>query len=171
MDKTLLALLNQQVEKEFYSANLYLSMANWASQRGYPGAAHWLFVQYQEETAHAIHMWEYLLERGQDAVIPAIQQPETDWPDLEQVFSAVLAHEKLVTGLINAIATAAQDARDHAAYQFIQWYVAEQVEEEATASQWLDMLRLAGGQPSALFALDGRLRGRDFSPPFESLGL
>lgn len=171
MDQKLLDLMNVQVGKEMFSANLYLSMASWASREGYPGAAHWLYLQYEEETAHAIHMWEYILSRGEKAAIPAIELPEAEWESLEAVFAHVLNHEKLVTSLIDAIASAAMDVRDHAVYQFISWYVNEQVEEEDHANEWLAKLVRAAGQPAALLALDDQMAARVFAAPFPTKGL
>lgn len=171
MDQKLLNLMNTQVEKEMYSANLYLAMASWASREGYPGAAHWLYLQYEEETAHAIHLWEYVMSRGETAVISAIDQPPAEWKSLEDVFANVKSHEKLVTSLIDAIATAAMDVRDHAAYQFISWYVNEQVEEEEHAGEWHAKLVRAAGQPSALLALDDQMAARVFVAPFPTQGL
>ena len=166
LSETLAKALNDQINAEFYSAYLYLSMSAYAESAGFKGVANWLWVQTKEETAHAMHMYQYVLERGADASFPAIAAPDTQISGIKDVFEKTLAHEQKVTALINNIATLAMQEHDHACYQFIMWYVGEQVEEEANASDLLAKLELIGGDKGLLLNLDAELAARVFNPPF-----
>jgi len=158
--------LSDQVNAEYYSAYMYLAMSAAMGKMGLKGAANWLFVQAQEEMAHGTHMYQYILERGAAPIFAAIEKPPTDFDSLEKVFAAVYAHEQKVTKRINAIATLAMQESDHACYQFIMWYVNEQVEEEANASGILDKLRFIGDNKGLLLTLDNELAARVFANPF-----
>jgi len=158
--------LSDQVNAEYYSAYLYLSMSAGANQLGLKGAANWLFVQAQEEMAHGTHMYQYIIERGAAPSFEAIEQPPSSFADINEIFEMVLYHEQKVTQRINAIATLAMQEFDHACYQFMMWYVNEQVEEEANATAILDKLRLVGDNRGVLLALDNELATRVFVNPF-----
>jgi len=158
--------LSDQVNAEYYSAYLYLAMSAAADKMGLKGAAHWLFVQAQEEMAHGTHMFEYILERGANPVFAAIEQPPAAFSGLNDIFEKVLEHEQKVTQRINNLATIAMQDADHAGYQFMMWYVTEQVEEEAGVNAILDKLRFIGDNKGLLLNLDIELATRVFVNPF-----
>ena len=158
--------LSDQVNAEYYSAYLYLAMSAAADGMGLKGCANWLFVQAQEELAHGTHMFEYLLERGAAPTFDAIDTPPAAFADLNEIFAMVLSHEQKVTARINAIATLAMREFDHACYQFMMWYVDEQVEEESGVTELLGKLRLIGENTGLLLALDNELAARVFVNPF-----
>jgi len=158
--------LNEQVNAEFYSAYLYLAMSAAADNMGLKGAASWLFVQAKEEMAHGAHMYEYILDRGAIPTFAAIEPPPASFADLDYIFARVLEHELKVTKSVNAIATIAMQEYDHAAYQFMMWYVDEQVEEESNVTDIIDKLRLIGENKGLLLTLDDQLAEREFVNPF-----
>jgi ferritin len=119
----------------------------------------------QEEMFHAVKMYDYVNERGGRVILQAIGQPPAEWTSAAAVFSDVLAHEQKVTGLINELANLALDERDHATSIFLQWFISEQVEEEASASQILNRLKMIGNDANGLFVLDRELSLRRFTPP------
>ncbi|MDR0286330.1 MAG: ferritin [Clostridiales bacterium] len=166
LSETLTKALNDQVNAELYSAYLYLSMSNYAENAGLKGVANWLWVQTKEETAHAMHMYQYILDRGSVSVLPAITAPDSKFTGVKDVFEKTLAHEKKVTASLNNIATLAMKENDHACYQFIMWYVNEQVEEEANDSELLGKLELIGDNKGLLLNLDNELATRAFNNPF-----
>ena len=169
ISQNLIKALSDQVNAEYYSAYLYLSMSACADQLGLKGAAHWLFAQAQEEMAHGINMYRYILERGAKPIFGEIEGPQSDFSDLKQIFEIVLEHEQTVTKRINAIATMAMQEHDHACYQFIMWYVNEQVEEEASVSDVLSKLHMIGDNKGLLLALDTELASRTFTNPFPNM--
>ena len=158
--------LNEQVNAEYYSAYLYHSMSSCMERVALKGAANWLFVQAKEEMAHGINMYQYILDRGAVPVLSAIQQPPSSFADINEIFEAVLEHEQKVTGLINALASLAMQENDHAFYQFIMWYVNEQVEEEANVSDILGRLEMIGDDKGLLLSLDNEFAARVFVNPF-----
>jgi len=158
--------LNEQVNAEYYSAYLYHSMSACMERAALKGTANWLFTQAKEEMAHGINIYQYILDRGAVPVLSAIQQPTASFADMEEIFKSVLEHEQKVTGLINAIASLAMQENDHACYQFIMWYVNEQVEEEANASDILSRIQMIGNNKGLLLSLDNELAARVFVNPF-----
>lgn len=154
--------INEQINAEQYSALLYLSMSAWFSDKGLPGFANWMYVQYQEELTHANKFFNYLNERSGKVTLKAIAQMPTEWEGIIEVVEATLAHEQHVTELINNIVDVAIQEKDHATQSFLQWYVDEQVEEEANVTEILDTLKLINGQGNGIFMLDRELRGRTF---------
>jgi len=166
LSKTLTKALNDQVNAEMYSAYLYLSMSAYAEVANLKGAANWLYTQWQEEMAHAIHMYQYILNRGAVPVLKTIETPDTKFTGIKAVFDKVYAHEQKVTASINSIATLAMKEQDHACYQFITWYVNEQVEEEANASEIVSKLALIGDNKGLLLSLDQELAARVYVNPF-----
>jgi len=158
--------LSDQVNAEYHSAYIYLSMSATADGMGLKGVANWLFVQAQEEMAHGTNIYEYVLERGAAPTFEAIEKPPTSFVSVNEIFEMVLAHEQKVTKSINNIATLAMQEHDHACYQFMMWYVNEQVEEEASATDILDKLRLIGDNKGLLLSLDKELSARVFVNPF-----
>jgi ferritin len=160
--------LSEQAGAEYYSAYLYLSMAAYADRAGFKGIANWLFVQAREEMAHGTRIYRYLLERGAVPVFGEIKAPPASYGGVRELFEKVLAHEQGVTEGINRIATLAAEEKDHAAYQFLSWYVNEQVEEESSAEDLVSKVRLIEGSPGLLYNLDAALASRVFTDPFAS---
>ena len=158
--------LSDQINAEYYSAYLYLAMSAAADGMGLKGCANWLFVQAQEEMAHGTHMFQYALERGAAPTFGAIEAPPAAFASLNDIFGQVFSHEQKVTARINAIATLAMQEFDHACYQFIMWYVNEQVEEEAGVTELLGKLRFIGDNTGLLLGLDTELGARVFVNPF-----
>lgn len=157
--------LNEQINAEFFSSYLYLSMSTYFESIGLPGAAQWMQAQAQEEWFHGMKFYGFVSERGGRVTLKAIAQPPTTWKSTLDVFENVLKHEQKVTGLINKLADMALDERDHATGIFLQWFISEQVEEEASAGAVIDKLKLIGDNTTGLFTLDAELGQRVFTPP------
>lgn len=154
--------LNEQINAEQYSAFLYLSMSAYFNDMGLPGFANWMYVQHQEELSHANKFFNYVNERSGKVILKAIDQMPIDFDGVIDVVEKTLAHEQHVTGLIDNLVDIAVDERDHATQSFLQWFVDEQVEEEANVQEILDTLKLINGQGNGIFMLDRELRGRTF---------
>lgn len=154
--------INEQINAELYSAYLYLSMAAYCESINLGGFANWMYVQYQEETSHAMKFYRYLNERGGRVSLAAIEKPQAEWKNVIDVFKEVYAHEQKVTALINDLVDLAIQEKDHATANMLQWYVDEQVEEEANASDLVAQLEMINGQGSALLMLDRELKQRTF---------
>ena len=154
--------LNEQINAEQYSSLLYLSMSSYFHDKGLPGFANWMYVQYQEELSHANKFFNYVIERGGKVELKAIKQMPTTWEGVIDAYEATLEHEQLVTGLINNLVDVAIEERDHAAQSFLRWFVDEQVEEEANVTEILDTLKLIDGQGNGIFMLDREMRSRTF---------
>ncbi len=157
--------LNSQLNAEMYSAYLYLSMAAHLESRDLDGFANWMRVQFQEEQMHAFKFFDFINSRGGRVALASIDAPPKDWDSPQAAFAHVLAHEQKVTGLINALATAAAAESDHATSAFLQWFVNEQVEEEESANRILRNLKLIGSDGAGLLVLDRELALRVFVPP------
>lgn len=166
LKKSVEAALNHQINAEFHSAYLYLSMSSWFQSVGLAGCANWMKVQYQEELAHAIRFFEYLIERGGRALLTPIGEVKTDYQNVTHVFEETLAHEVTVTGLINNLMDIAIKESDHATKSFLQWFVDEQVEEEANVEQILNNLKLINGEGQGLLMMDREMQARVFVNPF-----
>lgn len=156
---------NDQINAEFYSEYLYLSMKAYVSKLNLPGFVNWFTVQVQEEHAHAMGMFDYVISRGGKIALQAIDKPEIDWESPLEVFEHVLKHEQLVTSLINKLMDVAEQSHDRAALSFLDWYLKEQVEEENNVSNVLATLRLIKNDANALLLLDKDLATRVFNPP------
>lgn len=156
---------NEQINAETYSAYLYWSMSSAFMDMNLPGMANWMRVQALEEMTHAEKFFNYTIERGGRVKLAAIQAPPTDWSSAEEIFKHVQKHEAHVTKLINDLMDLALAEKDHAAAMFLQWFVNEQVEEEATAAEILGKLKIAGSSSPALYMLDRELGSRVFNPP------
>ena len=135
---------NRQIEREGYSSNLYLAMAAWAENNGFSGVAGWLYSQADEERLHMLKFIKYANERGGKAVIPAFKKPGTEYKSVENLFKEVLKHEEFITNSINEIVAVTLDEKDFNTHNFLQWFVMEQVEEEASVKAILDKVRLVG---------------------------
>ncbi len=157
--------LNAQINAEMYSAYMYLSMSAWFDAKGLPGMSNWMKAQFQEEMFHADKFFHYVLERGGRVTLEAIEAPPVAWENALDVFDKTLEHERLVTGLINDLASLSLDERDHATHNFLQWFIAEQVEEEATAEEFVNQLRMVGGSGHGMLMLDREMKTRMFTPP------
>jgi len=165
INKKLEEAINSQINAEFHSAYLYLSMASYFEGENLPGFANWMRVQFEEEQFHAFKMFNYLAERGGRPILTKIEGPQTDWDGLIDVFESTLKHEQLVTSLINNLADVAQDEKDRAALAFLQWYIEEQVEEESNVEAILSQLKFIGGEGHGVLMLDRELATRTFVPP------
>jgi len=157
--------LNEQVNAELYSAYLYLSMESYFKSLNLNGFANWMRVQTQEEVAHAMKIYDFVNERGGRIILKAIEGPETEWDSPLAVFEAVYVHEQKVTGLINDLVDLAIKEKDHATNTFLQWFVNEQVEEESSADEVVQQLKMMENAPGGMFMLDRELGQRVFTPP------
>jgi ferritin len=135
---------NRQVEREGYSSNLYLGMASWAETSGLSGVAAWMYTQSDEERIHMLKFIKYINERGGKAAVPAFKKPAAEFKSVEDVFKEVLKHEEFVTASINEIVALTLEEKDFNTHSFLQWFVMEQIEEEASVRVILDKLRLVG---------------------------
>ena len=146
--------LNRHVQQETFSSYLYLAMSAWCEAKAWKGFARWLRVQADEELAHAKKSLDFLLARGGEAKLGAIEAPPSSWASINDVFEKVLEHERKVTAFVSDLHGVAEAEKDKAAAIFLQWFIAEQVEEEARASEILDKLRMVGDRPGAALYLD-----------------
>ena len=152
--------MNQQVNAELYSAYLYLSMAADFETENLHGMAHWMQIQAKEETGHALKFFKYIAERGGRVTLTAIAAPPTQWDSPLALFEQVYKHECHVSSLINKLVELAAAEKDHASEVFLQWFINEQVEEEANASDILHQLKMVGDSKQGLFLLDRHLAQR-----------
>jgi len=157
--------INYQINRELYSEYLYLSMAAYLENIGLPGMANFMIVQGQEERFHAMKFYKYLNERGGKVVLDSIEQPPVKFNSPLAVFEESLSHEGLVTSLINKLMDLAIEVNDHASKSFLNWYVDEQVEEEANFQGLIDQLKLIDGKGNGMLMLDKELATRVFTPP------
>lgn len=156
--------LNEQVNKELFSAYLYQAMSAHSANIGLEGIANWMDIQAKEEMTHARKIYDYILEQGGKVELMAIDQPDTEFANAKIMFEKTLEHEKFITASINDIVYLAREERDYATEIFLQWFVTEQVEEEANANAILDKLNLIGDGGNGLFMLDKELAARVFTP-------
>jgi len=154
------AALNKQLNAELYSAYMYLSMTAWFESRNLSGFAGWMRAQVVEEVEHGMKFYSFINERGGRVLLTAIEEPPTEWNSPLEVFEAAFKHEQLVTSLINDLMEQALSERDHASQIFLQWFVTEQVEEEANFGGILERLRMIGDQTGPLFMMDRELGQR-----------
>jgi ferritin len=152
LTKKVVEFCNRQIEREGYSSNLYLAMASWAENKGLAGVASWLYVQADEERLHMLKFIKYVNERGGTALMPAFKQPPVKFKSVQDMFKDVLKHEQFISASINEVLTVANDEKDYATANWIQWFVNEQIQEESSAKIILDKLELAG--ESGLYFLD-----------------
>ncbi len=164
MNKKLELAINQQINAEFWSAYLYLSMSIDLESKGHDGIANWFMIQYQEEQAHAMKLLQYLQERDCKPTLLPIEGVRTEWASPLEAFEETLAHEKKVTELINNLASIAVEVNDFAAQSFLRWYVDEQVEEESGVRTIIDHLKLIGDNGMGLFQLNKDFAQRVFTP-------
>jgi ferritin len=151
---------NEQLNAELYSSYLYLSMAAYFESQNLTGMANWMRLQQAEEYAHGMKFFDFINDRGGRVKLAKIKEPRTEWESPLDVFEESCAHEAKVTGLINDLVELCQSEKDPAAGTFLQWFVTEQVEEEATVQAIKDNLKLAGNNTVALFMIDRELGQR-----------
>ena len=152
--------LNDQINAELYSSYLYLSMSTELNAKDLTGFAHWMKIQAQEELYHAMKIYDYVIERGGTPALGTIDAPPTKWKSPLEIFKAAYKHEVKVTGMIDKIVDLSIKEKDHATNNYFQWFVKEQVEEEASADEVLQQLKLVGSSGNALFILDKEMGTR-----------
>jgi ferritin len=152
--------INEQINKELYSAYLYLAMSAQAAAMGLKGFASWFKIQAGEETGHAMKFFGYVLEQGARVKLAAIEQPPAEFKSAKTMFDETLKHEQFVTRSIHGLVDLAIAEKDHATNSLLKWFVDEQVEEEANAQEIMDLLKLAGDAGNALLFLDSKLGAR-----------
>jgi len=160
LSERMLKALNEQVTKELFSAYFYLGIAAYFKDKGFDGFANWMEAQAEEELGHAIRIYDYVFERGGKVELGRIEMPKQDFASPLKAFEAVYLHEVGVTESIYKLVDIAEGEKDRATYQFLQWFIEEQVEEEATAKAIVDKLKIIGDNPQGLFMLDRELGQR-----------
>lgn len=153
----MIKMLNDQINLEFFSSNLYLQMSSWFYAQGLEGCGNFMREHAEEERGHMTRLFNYVNETGAYAVIGQIDAPKSEWSSLKEVFEETLEHEELITSKINALAKAAFEAADFSTFNFLQWYVAEQHEEEQLFRGILDKIKIIGENDKALFHIDQEL--------------
>lgn len=161
ISKTMEEALNRQVNREFYSAYLYLAMSAYFESVNFKGFAKWMRAQSKEERTHGEKIYDYLLARGGNATLGAIEAPKGKWTSAGKVFEDVYSHEQKVTKMIHDLVELASKEKDHATFEMLQWFVKEQVEEEASASDVLMQIKNLGDIPAHLFWLDHQMGKRE----------
>jgi len=161
----MLAACNGQINAELYSAYLYVAMGAYLEDVDLAGGANWMRCQAQEELTHAGKFISYVTERDGRVILEAIEKPPVEWDSLQAVFAAVYEHEQKVSALINGLVTLAREEKDHMTENFLQWFVAEQVEEEASAKEVLRQIKITGGAGGGLLMIDRDLATRTFVLP------
>ncbi len=154
LKKSIEEALNKQITVEANSSQFYLAMASWAEVKGFNGSASFLYMHSDEERAHMLKLIRFVNERGGHAVVPELKKPETDFEDLEKVFRLLLEHEVMVSDEINHVVELCLQEKDYTTHNFMQWYVSEQMEEEALARAIIDKLNLLKGDKSGLYIFD-----------------
>jgi ferritin len=152
--KSIEDICNRQVQREGYSSILYLAMASWAETQGYSGIADWLYLQAEEEKMHMLKFIRFINERGGHAILPSFEQPPTKFKDITSLFDEVLKHEQYISESINDIVAKATEEKDFPTLNWIQWFVSEQIEEEASVQTIIDKLRLVGTHNIYMFDRD-----------------
>ncbi len=156
--------INRQINREIYSAYLYLAMQSYFDSVNLKGFANWMKIQVQEELSHAMKMYDYLFQRGGKVILQTIETPPAEWDSPLDVFEKTYEHEQAVTSLINDLVELADSEKDHATYNMLQWFVSEQVEEEDNVSNLIEKIKLMKDAPGGLFMLDKEFEARVFTP-------
>ncbi len=147
-------ILNKQITKEAFSSQLYLAMASWAEKNGYNGSANYLYRQSDEERMHMLKLFRYVNDRGGHAIVDTLDKPELEFTSISEIFTKVYKHECFITESINECVEVCINEKDYTTNQFLQWYVAEQVEEESNAQTVIDKLNLLGNEKARLYLFD-----------------
>ena len=161
ISKTLETALSRQVNRELYSAYLYLSMSSYFETVSQKGFAKWMRLQAKEEQMHAMKIYDFVIARGGKVALQDIEAPKGKWTSAGKVFEETYAHEQKVTGMINSLVDLAMKENDHATFEMLQWFVKEQVEEEEHAADILNQINILGDVPGHLFWLDHQLGKRE----------
>ncbi len=164
IDKEIEEAINRQINEEMYSSYLYLSMSAYFESLGLKGFANWMYVQYQEEKDHAMKFYRYLIERGGRVKLYAIKEPPHEWNSPLHAFEETLKHERHITKCINDLVDLVEKKKDRATFNLLQWYVDEQVEEEANDEEIIQKLKMIGDNPQGLLMLDRELAARTYTP-------
>lgn len=158
--------INEQIKREMYSSNLYLAMSAYYGTINLPGFANWMRIQAQEESYHAMKLFDYLIDRGGKPKISAIDEPQAEWDSATDAFEAAYKHEQYISDNINKLMDIAVKESDHATQILLQWFVTEQVEEEANVLEILDKMKMVEDFKGGLFLIDNELKQRPaFTPP------
>jgi len=161
ISKTMEQALNKQVNRELYSAYLYLAMSSYFESVNMKGFARWMRIQVKEEQVHALKIYDYIIARGGTITLPDIEAPKAKWSSAGKVFDEVYTHEQKVTAMIHGLVDLAIKEKDHATFEMLQWFVKEQVEEEEHASEIVNQIKIVGDVPGHLFCLDHQLGKRE----------
>ena len=164
IDKEIEEAINKQINEEMYSAYLYLSMSAYFESMGLRGFANWMYVQYQEEMDHAMKFYRYLIERGGRVKLYTIKEPPHEWNSPLHAFEETLKHERHITECINKLVDLAESKKDRATFNLLQWYVDEQVEEEANDEEIIQMLKMVSDSGHGLMMIDRELAQRTYVP-------
>ena len=160
ISKSMTKALNQQLNREFYSAYLYLSMSAYCNKNDFPGAANWFLQQYEEEQDHATRIYNYLIDQDAKVKLKEIAKPPKSFGSLLETYEESLAHEQFMTKNLNQLSDFALKEKDHATYNLLQWFVNEQVEEEATVSEIISKLKMVGEDGYGILMIDNELGTR-----------
>ncbi len=152
--------INAQINAEFYSSYFYLAMSAYCESENYKGFAEWFRLQAEEEKMHGFKLYDYLQERGGRVILKGIDEPPSDFKSIQDTFEKTLEHERKVTGLINNLNKLAIEEDDYATQAHLQWFISEQVEEEATAEEILSQIKMVEGKPGNLFYIDRHIVGQ-----------
>jgi ferritin len=161
LSKALEGAINDQIRDELYSAYLYLSMSAYFEANNLPGSARWMRLQSEEEVSHAMKLFDYIHDRGSQVTLQGIEQPPSEFASTLDIFEKALAHEQKVTGLINDIYALAVKENDYPTQIELQWFITEQVEEEKSAGEIVDQLKMVGDHGPSLLMLDRALGARE----------
>lgn len=164
VSKELETAINKQINAEFWSGYLYLSMSVHFANKGLPGFANWFKVQFKEEQDHAHKLMDYLVSKGNRVELQPIEKVDTSWDSLLHAFAVTLEHERIVTSMINNLVAMARHENDYATENMLQWFVSEQVEEEETAQGMIDALKLIGDNGFGVYTMDKELSKRTYTP-------
>lgn len=167
ISKKMAKAVNEQLNFELYSSYIYASMGSWFKAQNLNGFANWMNIQVQEELAHASRFYDFLHDCGADVVLEAIPKPKASWKNPEDVFAHTLEHEGMVTSRINKLIDLALSEKDHATNARLQWFITEQIEEEANVLGILQQVKLIKGSPDALLMLDREFAQRAYNPPVD----
>jgi len=165
ISKNIQTALNDQLNKEFHSAYIYLGMSAYASKEGFNGCACWFNLQYQEEVTHAMKLFRYLEDQGAAIKLKDIKALNVKADSILEVFEMAYKHEQKMTGWLNELSDLAMKEKDHATYNLLQWYVNEQVEEESLFSEIIDKFKMVGNDGYGLYSIDKELGSRVFVDP------
>lgn len=158
LSKTIEAAINNQIKVEADSSQIYLAMASWAEVQGFEGIATFMYAQSDEERMHMLKLVKYVNQRGGQAQIPAVIEPSLDYSSFKALFTQLFEHEVMVSASINELVHVSLSERDYATHNFLQWYVSEQIEEEATARTILDKINLIGDDKGGLYLFDNDMK-------------